>query len=115
MPDIGVVLKVPEDTHTKLKRACSKHDRSMQKVLLALIEGWVANGSPDPLTYGKEIEQQEGCDRIAREGLRTLARELQAVATKVEALEEENARRRDSKSGLAEMARLLAEETDRAD
>lgn len=48
MNDIGVVLRVPGGTHSKLKNACAKHDRSMQKIVLSLIEDWIANGSPDP-------------------------------------------------------------------
>lgn len=50
MSDIGVVLRVSKETHSKLRSACAKHDRSMQKIVLSLIEDWIANGSPDPRT-----------------------------------------------------------------
>ena len=56
MAEVGVVLKVPQPTHTRFKEACAKHDRSMQKVLLSLLEGWVANGAPDPSSYGGKSE-----------------------------------------------------------
>lgn len=114
MSDVGVVLKVPEATHIRLKRACQKHERSMQKVLLALIEGWVANGSPDPLTYGREIggEEQAGIDRVAREGLLKLNNEIQALRNRIEKIEEAEIRKASARLGMDELAKLLQGDND---
>ena len=96
MAEVGVVLKVPQDTHAKLKAACNKHDRSMQKVLLALIEGWVANGAPDPITYGNPLDV--GCDERgavdieARQGLKLLTKDLNSLTDRFKVLETELAR-----------------------
>jgi hypothetical protein len=49
---IGIVLHAPTKTHSELKEACSRHQRSIQKTLLALVEQWLANGAPDPFVDG---------------------------------------------------------------
>jgi hypothetical protein len=48
MAEVGVILKLPKDIHARLKGVCAKQDRSMQKVILSLIEGWVENGAQAP-------------------------------------------------------------------
>lgn len=115
MADVGVVLKVPEATHTRLKRACQKHERSMQKVVLALIEGWVANGSPDPLTYGRDGggAEQAGIDRVAREGLLKLNNEIQTLRNRIEKIEEGEIRKASARLGINELTKLMQEEDDK--
>lgn len=96
MAEVGVVLKVPQGTHTKLKAACNKHDRSMQKVLLALIEGWVANGAPDPITYGKSIDskvdERVAVDLEARQSLKVLSKEIGVLKDRLNMIDNELAR-----------------------
>jgi hypothetical protein len=90
MAEVGVVLKVPQPTHTRFKEACAKHDRSMQKVLLSLIQGWVANGAPDPSSYGGKAEgskQVSAADLKARESIIALASSLQKLQVRLEELE----------------------------
>jgi hypothetical protein len=105
MPDVGVVLKVPEEIHAKLRRACSKHDRSMQKVLLCLIEGWMANGAPDPIHYGKPREQTEAIDRKARESILRLANEFDSLKNRLAVVEEIKTRQDIAKSGMLDVVR----------
>ena len=90
MAEIGVVLKVPQATHARFKEACAKHDRSMQKVLLGLIEGWVANGAPDPSSYGRKSDgspQHSMQDLKARQAIIDLASELKKLQDRLDALE----------------------------
>lgn len=91
MAEVGVVLKVPQQTHARFKEACAKHDRSMQKILLSLIEGWVADGAPDPGTYGSKIDgsfQESGKDLKARQAIVDLATELKKVQARLAVLEQ---------------------------
>jgi hypothetical protein len=84
------VLKVPQPTHTRFKEACAKHDRSMQKVLLSLIEGWVANGAPDPSSYGSKSDgtkQLSAEDLKARRAIVDLASALQKMQVRLDQLE----------------------------
>lgn len=88
--EVGVVLKLPQPTHTRLKEACAKHDRSMQKVLLSLIEGWVANGAPDPSSYSSKFDgskQLSAEDLKARQAIIDLASALQKLQARLEELE----------------------------
>lgn len=87
----------------------------MQKVVLALIEGWVANGSPDPLTYGKESGETEtnGIDIEARQGLLRLNNEILALKDRIVKIEEREIRRTSAKRGLDELAALMQESDDR--
>ena len=48
MNDVGVVLKLPRGLHAKVKKACQKQDRSMQKMLVKLISNWVEEGAVNP-------------------------------------------------------------------
>lgn len=90
MAEVGVVLKVPQPTHTRFKEACAKHDRSMQKVLLSLMEGWVANGAPDPSSYGGKAEgskQVSAADLKARQAIIDLSSSLQKLKVRLQELE----------------------------
>lgn len=86
MAEVGVVLKVPQATHARFKEACAKHDRSMQKVLLSLIEGWVANDAPAPSSYGRKLDgsqQQSTEDLKARQAIVDLASTLQKLQVRL--------------------------------
>ena len=91
MADIGVLVKVSAETHVQLKKACGKHQRSIQKVMLALLEGWLANGAPDPLEYGSpgggEPVQHTFADQAARESILKLASDIEGLKSKLKALE----------------------------
>ncbi len=90
MSDVGVVLRVPQDLHGQLKQACAKHDRSMQKVVIALIESWLANGAPDPGSFGyewAEARPHSGEDTQARQAIVDLGAELKRVEARLSLLE----------------------------
>jgi hypothetical protein len=91
--DIGVLVKVPAELHSALKQASGQHKRSMQKVVLALLEGWLQNGAPDPLTYGAS-ETPEGKyrsssieDKRARAALMELAADFRRLESRVAKIE----------------------------
>ena len=91
MADIGVLVKVSAETHVQLKKACGKHQRSIQKVMLALLEGWLASGAPDPLEYGSEgggePVQHAFADQAARESILKLAYDIEDIESKLKAQE----------------------------
>ncbi len=91
MAEVGVVLKVPQSTHARFKEACAKHDRSMQKVLLSLIEGWVASGAQDPGTYGRISDpphQNQVEDLKARQAIVELAAALKKLQDRLAELKQ---------------------------
>lgn len=82
MSEIGVLVKVPEELHGKFKRASARHQRSMQKVMVALLEGWIENGAPDPLAYGSHgASNSSTCyeDIEARQALIQVAAEIKEL------------------------------------
>lgn len=85
----------------------------MQKVLVALIEGWVENGSPDPAHYGKPNdasgESPAGIDHEAREGMFKLAKELNKIKERIAALEEDKIRKQASAAGLKQLYEIMKE------
>lgn len=90
MADVGVVLKVPQDLHAQLRQACAKHDRSMQKVLLSLIDGWLASGAPDPggYRYGSaDVRPHASEDLQARQAIVDLAGELKRLEARLSVIE----------------------------
>ena len=92
MSDIGVLVKVPTELHAELKRASLRHKRSMQKVVLALLEGWIERGAPDPLTYGDSkgtAEESVVKDSEARDAMVLMAKQLLQVNQRMKAIEEE--------------------------
>lgn len=92
MSEIGVLVKVPAELHAELKRASLRHKRSMQKVVLALLEGWIERGAPDPLKYGETkgtAEEPLVKDPEAREAMVLLAKQLTQVNQRMKAIEEE--------------------------
>jgi len=62
----------------------------MQKVLLSLIEGWVANGAPAPSSYGSQSDGSKKVsaeDPKARRAIVELASALQKMQVRLELLE----------------------------
>lgn len=117
MSEIGVLVKVPAELHAEFKRASARHQRSMQKVMLALLEGWLENGAPDPLSYGGEqsadnIQAIE--DKGAREALVALAAELKKLEKRLLKVENDNAARRAETETFPDFFKALREaaETD---
>ena len=75
----SILLKVSPDTHAEIQEAANRHQRSMQKVLVSLIESWLANGAPDPHLYiPSEAEQppEHGTDPEARAAIDAMAEKL---------------------------------------
>lgn len=92
MNDIGVLVKVPAELHAELKLASLRHKRSMQKVVLALLEGWIERGAPDPLTYGSSkgtAGESAVEDPEARNAMVLMAKQLVQVNQRMKAIEEE--------------------------
>lgn len=90
MNDVGVVLKVPQGLHAQLRQACAKHDRSMQKVLVSLIDGWLASGAPDPggFRYGSaDVRPHASEDLQARQAIVDLAAELKHLEARLGVVE----------------------------
>lgn len=90
MSEIGVLVKVPEELHSKFKRASARHQRSMQKVMVALLEGWIENGAPDPLVYGSHgAPNSSTCseDIEARKALIHVAAEIKELKERLAIVE----------------------------
>lgn len=82
----SVLLKLPPEVHTRVKDAARAHKRSMQSVLVALVESWLAAGAPDPVAFpeGKpenRVEQapQGAIDKGARTAIEALTRTLRDI------------------------------------
>jgi hypothetical protein len=109
--DIGVVLRVPQEIHARFKAGCAKHDRSMQKVLVTLIEGWVANGAPEPSGYGGQhvITREETAthDQEARDGLTELAKALKKMEERITELENEKVRTKMGTKGMKQFYEIM--------
>ena len=110
MSEIGVLVKVPAELHGELKRASARHQRSMQKVMLALLEGWLENGTPDPLNYGKEqanAPNQSFEDKAAREALVRLAAEVRKIEKRLGEIETEQATKEEDSPSFTKTLDLL--------
>ncbi len=53
----SILLKVSPEAHAGIREAAGRHRRSMQGVLVALIERWLQAGGPDPLQFDVEKPQ----------------------------------------------------------
>ncbi len=112
MSEIGVLVKLPAELHSEFKRASARHQRSMQKVVLALLEGWVTNGSPDPLTYGNHrADTGQGVleDTGAREALMKVAIELKELSQRVAVIEKQQSLGRNSEFNFPAFYQALGE------
>jgi len=103
MSEIGVLVKVPEELHSKFKRASARHQRSMQKVMVALLEGWIENGAPDPLVYGSHgAPNSSTCseDIEARKALIQVAAEIKDLKERLAIVERARPREKKGKLNL---------------
>lgn len=87
----SILLKVSPEVHAGIQEAAGRHQRSMQVVLVALIERWLAVGGPDPLQFdiGKPAVQPstgEAVDREARRAIQVLVERVGDLQDQVSAL-----------------------------
>lgn len=90
----SILLKVTPEVHAAIVEAALRQQRSMQSVLVSLIERWLAAGGPDPLYFDLEKRQPastEVVDRQARQAIEALVKRvygLQEQVTNLAALRE---------------------------
>ena len=81
----GLLIKVSPETHAGLQAAAARHQRSMQNVLVALIERWLAAGAPDPLQFDMATPPLVPPDVVDREARRA----IEALVERVHLLQEQ--------------------------
>lgn len=82
----SILLKVTPEVHAAIQEAAGRHQRSMQNVLVALIERWLAAGGPDPLQFDLVAPQAasgEVVDREARLAIEALVERVQLLQEQV--------------------------------
>jgi hypothetical protein len=82
----SVLLKLSPEVHGQIVDAAKLHKRSMQSVLVSLIESWLAAGAPDPITFfdrqaGKTADgsPQGAIDTGARTAIEEMTRKLRDI------------------------------------
>ena len=93
----SVLLKLSPEAHAQVLAVSERHQRSMQKLLVALIEGWLAQGAPDPVEFtagpGKQAQEPERVDFVntvdqqAREVIDLLAQRTKALQDALQELQ----------------------------
>lgn len=89
----SILLKVSPEVHTGIQEAAGRHQRSMQVVLVALIERWLAAGGPDPLQVEMEkplAVASEAVDREARLAIEVMIEQLKEFKEQVSGLSSNN-------------------------
>jgi hypothetical protein len=92
MLDASIMVRVSTETHNQLKEACQQNKRSMQSVVVALIEGWLENGAPEPFGYGAEktdskpIKAEESLEDLLHEVNSLNTRDLEVYGFKIKLL-----------------------------
>jgi len=76
MSEVGIVVKVSPEIHSQLKDACQQNKRSMARVVVALIEGWLENGAPDPFGYGSQEPEAKANPEAEEESVISALQEL---------------------------------------
>ena len=92
----SVLLKLPSETHAQVLGASERHQRSMQKLLVALIEGWLAQGAPDPVEFAAKPaaaasaspRSVEGVDQRVRQAIDLLAQHILKLQSSVQELQQ---------------------------
>lgn len=91
----SVLLKLSSEAHAQIQEAAKVHKRSMQSVLVTLIEAWLAAGAPDPVTFlGGQLEgtgesaQKNAVDTGARTAIEALTRTLRDIQQHVLGIDE---------------------------
>ena len=80
----SVLLKLSPEAHAQVLEASDRHQRSMQKLLVALIEGWWTQGAPDPVEFAAgpatagsvPSRAVDGVDKRARQAIDLLAQHV---------------------------------------
>ena len=95
MPGKSVLLKLSPEAHAQVLSASERHQRSMQKLLVALIEGWLAQWAPDPVEFAAEpavapapSRAGEGMDQRARQAIDLLAQRMLKLQSAVVELQQ---------------------------
>lgn len=81
----SILLKVSPEAHAGIQEAAGRHQRSMQGVLVALIESWLQAGGPDPLQFDVEKPQPASGVAVDREARRA----IEALVERVSDLQEQ--------------------------
>jgi len=102
MASKSILLKVSPEVHTKIQEAAACHQRSMQSALVALIEGWLLAGGPDPLLFNVEKPQPASGAAIDREARRAIEALVERVSDLQEKVLSLTARRDPEPPGWAE-------------
>jgi hypothetical protein len=82
----SLLLKVSPEVHTGIQVAAGRHRRSMQGVLVVLIERWLAAGGPDPLLFDVEKAQVDSTvlvDPEARQAIEALVERVAVLQEQV--------------------------------
>ena len=90
-----MLLKLSPEAHAQVLGASERHQRSMQKLLVALIEGWLAKGAPDPVEFAAEPaaaasaspRSVDGVDARARQAIDLLAQQMLKLQSSVQELQ----------------------------
>lgn len=85
MASKSILLKVSPEVHNGIQEAAGRHQRSMQSVLVALIEGWLQAGGPDPLQFNVEKPQPASGAAVDRQARRA----IEALVERVSDLQEQ--------------------------
>ena len=94
----SVLLKLTPEAHAQVLGASERHQRSMQKLLVALIEGWLAQGAPDPIEFAPERAgtastpaappAADGADQQARQAIDLMAQKILELQSSVQGLQQ---------------------------
>ena len=94
----SVLLKLTPEAHAQVLGASERHQRSMQKLLVALIEGWLAQGAPDPVEFAAEHAVMSsapaappaagGADQQARQAIDLMAQKILELQSSVQDLQQ---------------------------
>jgi len=112
MLDAAIMVRVSTETHNQLKEACQQNKRSMQSVVVALVEGWLENGAPEPFGYGaqktesKPEKSDKSLDDLQLELVLRNARDIERQGLRLELLTRQVA---DLEGNLLEISRLEQE------
>lgn len=93
MSDQSLLVRLPESVHAQLKKAAAAHKLSMQKVVAALVEGWIDSGSPPPVQCrisddsNSDVVDSYAVDKMARESIIALDEEIQALRQQLSLLD----------------------------
>lgn len=93
----SVLLKLSAESHAQVMQASERHQRSMQKLLVALIEDWLDQGAPDPVELASEPGVQahepaasrpvDAVDQRSRQAIDLLAQHMLQLQSSLQELQ----------------------------